>query len=238
MNRSLIWYNLSYYARSLRFIAPCLVFVVFHFSIHSQMPIPIWGQYHLGAVGVFVFSNWIGSSFINSEDRTQQYITMLHVKNETLFHISKIISILVFMIPFYMILITYPLAFGFFERSLLFTELLAVAVIHFLFSLMGASVGAFFNADFHNKKTLIPLQALVVLVMVVPPDMFLGDNALARFVAYLLPPLNFFGDRLNTLSSGVFVMDGNFLLFILRSAGYSLALIAVYIFLIKKRNKH
>jgi len=163
---------------------------------------------------------------------------MLHVKNETLFHISKIISILIFMMPFYMVLIAYPAMLGFFERSLLFTEILAVAIIHFLFSLMGTSVGVFFNADFHNKKTMIPLQALVVLVLVVPLDMILGDNMLARYVAYLLPPLNFFGDRLNTLSSGVFVMDGNFLLFILRSAGYSLALIAVYIFLIKKRNKH
>ena len=237
MNKALIWYNLSYYAKTLKFIAPCLVFIVWHLSIHSQIPISIWSQYHLAAVTIFVFSNWIGTSFINSEDRTQQYITRLHVKNETTYHLAKILTILLLMMPFYAIMIFYPIMFGFFIRSLLITEVLAIIIIHFLFSLMGASMSVFFNGDFHNQKNILPLQVLVMLIVVVPFASIFEDNVLIRYAIMFLPPVNFFGDRLHELDSGVFVMDSNFLVFVLYSLGYSLGLIMVYIFMIKKKNK-
>ena len=238
MIRSLIWYNLSYYAKTLKFIAPCLVFIVWHFSIHSQMPISIWSQYHLTALTIFVFSNWIGTSFINSEDRTQQFITRLHSKNETTYHVSKIITILLLMIPFYVIMIFYPIVFGFFVRSLLFTEVLTVVAIHFLFSLMGASMSVFFNADFHNQKNILPLQVLIMLLVTVPFATIFEDNVFIRYAVNLLPPVNFFGGRLHELDNGIFVIGGNFLVFVLWSLGYSLALITIYILMIRRKNKH
>ena len=237
MSKSLIWYNLSYYAKTLKFITPCLVFIAWHLSIHSQIPIPIWNQYHLAALTIFVFSNWIGTGFINSEDRTQQFITRLHTKNETVYHISKIVTILFLMMPFYAVMIFYPIIFGFFVRDLLFTEIIAVVIIHFLFSLMGASMCVFFNADFHNQKNILPLQALVMLLVIVPFETIFEDNVLIRYAVNLLPPLNFFGGRLHALDSGVFVIDGNFGMFVLWSLGYSIALIAIYIVMIKKKNK-
>jgi len=187
---------------------------------------------------MFVLSNWIGTSLINCENRIQQYITRLHSKNETTYHLSKIIAVLLLMIPFYAIMIFHPIVFGFFVRSLSFTEVLAVITIHFLFSLMGVSVSVFFNADFHNKKSILPLQVLVMLIMVVPLAMIFEDNVFIRYAVKLLPPLNFFGERLHELDSGVFVMNGNFFVFVLYSLGYSTALITIYVLLIKKINNH
>ena len=238
MNRALIWYNIKYYVETLKFIAPLMVFVVFHAFIYSQRPIPIWSQYYLTAMAVFVFANWIGASFINSEDRTQQYITRLHVKNETTYHIAKIITILLLLMPLYALLIFYPVVFGFFVRSLLVTEVLVAVVIHFLFSLMGASVGVFFNVDFHRRETALPLLALVIVVMVIPLDVIFHGNALVRYAVLLLPPLNFLSQRLHDLDSDVFVIDSNFLIFVLYSLGYSLILIATYVMMIQKKNKY
>jgi len=237
MSRALIEYNISYYAKTLKFIAPCLVFIVWHFSIYSQIPIIIWSQYHLTAVTIFVLSNWIGTSFINCEDRTQQYITRLHTKNEVMYHVSKIITILLLMVPFYVIMIFYPIVFGFFVRNLLFAEIIVVVIIHFLFSLMGAAMSVFFNVDFHNQKNILPLQALVMLITIIPFTTIFEDNVFIRYAVYLLPPLNFFSARLQDLNSGVFMVDSNFFIFILYSLGYSLVLITVYILMIKKRNK-
>jgi len=202
------------------------------------MPISIWSQYHLTALTIFVFSNWIGTSFINSEDRTQQFITRLHSKNETTYHVSKIITILLLMIPFYVIMIFYPIVFGFFVRSLLFTEVLTVVAIHFLFSLMGASMSVFFNADFHNQKNILPLQVLIMLLVTVPFATIFEDNVFIRYAVNLLPPVNFFGGRLHELDNGIFVIGGNFLVFVLWSLGYSLALITIYILMIRRKNKH
>lgn len=237
MNKALVWYNLSYYTKTLKFIAPCMVFIVWHFSIFSQSPIPIWSQYYLTAITIFILSNWIGTGFINCEHKTQQYITRLHVGSDLVYHVSKIIAILLFLIPFYALMVFYPIVFGFFVRHLLATEVLAVLIIHFLFSLMGVSVSVFFNADFHDKTTILPLQVLVVFFVVVPFAVIFEDNTFVRYAVYLLPPLNFLGERLHALDSGVFLLDSKFLIFILYSLGYSLGLIAVYVLLVRKKFK-
>jgi len=142
------------------------------------------------------------------------------------------------MIPFYAIMIFYPIIFGFFVRSLLFTEIIAVVTIHFLFSLMGASMSVFFNVDFHNQKNMLPLQVLVMLLVIIPFGMIFDDNIFIRYAVNLLPPLNFFGERLHDLDSGIFVMDGNFWTFVLWSLGYSLVLVVVYVLLIRKKDKN
>ena len=142
------------------------------------------------------------------------------------------------MMPFYAIMIFYPIVFGFFVRSLLFTEIIAVVAIHFLFSLMGTVMSVFFNADFHNQKSALPLQVLAILIAIVPLAVIFEDNLFIRYAVNILPPLNFFGERLHNLDSGIFVMDGNFAAFVLWSLGYSLALIGIYVFAIKRKNKH
>ena len=152
MNISLIGYNISYYVKTLKFVAPCLTYIVFLF-VNYQTPSPIWSNYYITSVAVFILSNWIGTTFINSEDRTQQYITRLHVKNETVYHIYKIISILLFILPFYALLIFYPMMIGFFTRSLMAAEILTLFIIHFLFSLMGTSMSMFLIRICKIKKT-------------------------------------------------------------------------------------
>jgi len=142
------------------------------------------------------------------------------------------------MTPFYILLIFYPIVFGFFVRSLLFIEILAMLIIHFMFSLMGTAVSIFFNVDFHNQKTVLPLQALVILVIAVPFAVTFEDNVFVQYITYLLPPINFLGQRLHDLDNGIFILDNNFLIFILYSLGYSLALIVIYILLIRNKNKH
>ena len=141
------------------------------------------------------------------------------------------------MMPFYVVMIFYPIVFGFFVRSLLFTEIIAVVIIHFLFSLMGASISVFFNADFHNEKNILALQVLVMLIVIVPFAEIFEYNMFIRFAVNLLPPLNFFGQRFHQLDSGLFVINGNFWVFVLWSLGYSAALITIYIFMIKKKSK-
>ena len=237
MNLSLIRYNISYYVKTLKFVAPLLAYIVFLF-MNYQIPSPIWSNYYITAVAIFILSNWIGNSFINSEDKTQQYITRLHVKNETMYHVSKVISVLLFMLPFYVLLIFYPVMIGFFVRGLTVVEVLVSFIIHFLFSLMGVAVGIFFNFDLHrHRNAVLPLQALIILITVMPLSLMFENNAAVRFAAYLLPPVNFLNERLHYLHSELFVPDLNFMLFILYSVGYSLLLIVAYIFIVRKKGR-
>jgi len=237
MNLSLIRYNISYYVKTLKFVAPLLVYIVFLF-VNYQIPGPIWSNYYITAVAIFVLSNWFGTDFINSEDKTQSYITRLHVKNETVYHVSKIISVLLFMLPFYVLLIFYPVMIGFFMRGLTAVEVLVSFIIHFLFSLMGVAVSIFFNLDLHkHKNAVLPLQALIILVTVMPLALMFENNAAIGFAVYLLPPVNFLNESLHYLRDDLYIPDLNFMLFILYSVGYSLLLIIAYIFIVRKKGR-
>lgn len=233
----LIKYNISYYAKTSKFIAPSLVFIIFLFFIYNQIPISIWSNFYITAMAIFVLTNWIGTSFLSSEDKTQGYITRLHAKNEKIYHISKIASILVIMTPFYAILIFYPIVFGFFARGILASELLVAVAMHFSFSLMGCATSLFFDKNLSKKEAALPLQLVIILICVIPLALIFEGNALVRYATYLLPPLNFLGQRLHDLDSGIFEINLSFLLFILYSLGYSLVLIVAYIFLVQKKNK-
>lgn len=238
MNISLIKYNLSYYVKTLRFIGPCLLYIVFFFINYQFKRIGIWDNCYITAVAIFVLSNWIGTSFVNSEDKTQQYITRLHVINETTYHISKIISILVFMLPFYILVIFYPITFGFFTRNILPSEILVCTIIHFLFSLMGVSISIFFNSDLlTNKNMTIPIHAFIILITIIPITLVFKDNIFVKYIAYLLPPVNFLTEKLYSLNDEIYSLDYGFLIFVIYATGYSLILIALYCIIIQRKNK-
>ncbi|MCL2353046.1 MAG: hypothetical protein FWC69_00280 [Defluviitaleaceae bacterium] len=235
---ALIKYNLSYYAKTLKYIAPIIAFVIFFAFFYNQRGVPIWETFYITSIAIFVVSSWISTSFVNAEDKTQQYITKTHVKSENKYHILKIASILVFMVPFYALLIAYPMALGFFARNLAIGEVIVVVIIHFLASLSGVAIGLFFNQDMHGDKSMmIPWQLTVTLVVAVPFERIFSENIFVRIAAYALPPLNFLGERMNALGDGSFAIDGNFLLFAVYSLGYSLVLVGVYVLMIRKRSK-
>ena len=227
MNKALIAYNLSYYGKSLKFLAPSIIFLVFFGAIHSQRPIPIWIHLNMTATVVFPLSVWLAITLIQTEDITQQNITLLHVKNKVSYHLAKIISALVVCAPFYGLFVLFPTVFGFFPRRLGIVEILAALVMHFLSSLLGVGVGILVS---HRKITL-PAQVLATILPIIPFGVIYGDNALVRSGAYLLPPLHFIGERLGALDSGVLEIDGHYLVFVVYSLGYAAVLIGAYLFI-------
>ena len=238
MNVPLIKYNIDYYIRSAKYLAPVIIFFAFLGIVYQAAPIGIWSNLHITLVAIFILANWIGVSFVNSEDKTQQYITMLHVNNETVFHLSKIASVVVFLIPFYAITLLIPLLQGSFIRSVLLSDVIVYLIVYFLIGMLGVSVGLFFNSDIFPGEMAILAHISVISIIVIPFGAMYEDISLVVYAYNLLPPVHFLAQRLHDLDDGVFIMDGNFLIFVLYSLGYSLALITAYILVIKKKNKH
>ena len=233
----LVKYNISYYIKSVKYLPPVILFATVISIVYQTAPIGIWSNLHVTTIVMFIFASWIASSLINSEVPTQQYITILHVKNETLYHMSKIVSIIVFLIPFYIITLIIPLILGSFTRRLLISEVIVYIVVYFLIGLLGASIGIFFNSFVFSGEMAILIHLTVISIIVVPFNVIFEDNLLVVYASYLLPPINFMANRLHNLSEGIFVMDFNFFVFVIWVLGYSLVLITLYNIVIQKRNK-
>jgi len=234
---SLIKYNISYYVKSAKYLPPLICYAAFLAINYSSAPIGIWSNLHITAVAIFVLSSWIGVSFINCEDKTQQYITMLHVKNETIYHSSKIAAIIIFLIPFYLITIAMPIIGGWFARDILLSEVVVNIAVHFLVSLLGVSIGIFFNTDIFAAEPAMMMHLLVISVVVVPLNVIFEDNLLVVYAYYLVPPVNFLAERWHRLGEGLFYIDYRFLIFVGLSLGYALILITLYTAVIRRRNK-
>lgn len=217
---------------------PVILFIAFLGINYQVSPIGIWSNLHITFIAIFILSSWVGVSFVNSEDKTQQYITRLHINNETVYHLSKIASIVAFLIPFYAITLLIPLVQGSFTRSLLLSEIFVYFIVYFLIGLLGVTVGIFFNSDIFSGEMAILTHILVVSIIIVPFNMMFEDNMFIVFAYYLLPPINFLAQRLHDLDTGVFIIDSNFLIFVLYSLGYSITLIVLYILVMQKKNKY
>lgn len=232
---ALIKYNIHYYINSSKYLPPLVLYAVF-FAINYQMsPIGIWSNLHITAIAMFIISNWVAVSFINNENKTQQIITRLHVKNDMHYHLCKIVSIVLFLFPLYIMLILYPMLIGAYARSLQFTEFLVFIIVHTIISLLGAGIGVIFNEHFMQRNdAAIMLHLMVVLVITVPFGTIYYDNPLIVLAHSLLPPINFLAERLHYLQDGYFIFDMHFLVFCLYGLGYAVGIMGVYLFLINR----
>jgi len=232
----LIKYNIEYYIRSAKYLPPVIVYLVFLAINYQVAPIGIWSNLHITLLGIFILSSWIGVNFANSEDKTQQTITKLHINNDYVYHLSKIISILTFLIPFYAITLLIPIVSGSFTRGLLFSEALIYIAVYVLVGLLGIMVGVLFNSNIFKEEVAVLLHLSVLAATAIPFGAIYADNQFVVIAHRLLPPVNFLAQRLQYLDSGTFAVDGNFWLFILNSAAYTAMLIALYVFLMRRKS--
>lgn len=238
MNYSLIRYNLTYYLKTPKFIGPLFMFIIFSFMNYNVKPIGIWNNCHITAIVLLILSSWISVSFVNSENKTQQYITRLHIRNELNYNLSKIISIFILVLPFYILSIFCPIVFGFYTRSLKPMEILVYLIINLLFSFIGIIIGLFFNFDIvKNKNIILPLQSLVILINVIPITVIFKHNVFIKYLAYLLLPLNYLIEKIYALNNDFFEINNDFMKFIIYIVVYSIAIIIAYNVIIRRKNK-
>ncbi|MCL2197410.1 MAG: hypothetical protein FWB80_00655 [Defluviitaleaceae bacterium] len=224
---SLIKYNLDYYEKSFKYIIPGLFYIVF-IAINYQTTSPVWSTYFIAALGTFVFANFIATSFMTCEDITQQGITRLHIRNDTAFHLAKIISLLLIMLVACVLVVLFPVAIGFFARSLTVTEIFVALVIHLMLSLLGTAVGIFFTIDSFLIHATVILFSVMPLAAMFESPWIIGAS-------YLLPPVNFLAEDMHYLSDQKLMPSYSLLVFFLYSLGYSLLLFGIYI--LKERRK-
>ncbi|MCL2385958.1 MAG: hypothetical protein FWC89_00260 [Defluviitaleaceae bacterium] len=233
--QALVKYNISYYLNSAKYLPPVICFAVFLGVNYSSAPIGIWSNLYITAVALFIFANWVSASFVNCEHKTQQFITRLHVNNDTRYHLSKIISLVMFLIPFQVITILIPIVTGMFIRGILFREVVIYVIMHLLFSLMGLAIGIFFNADLFSKELATFAHLFIIMVIVIPFNVIFADNALISFAYRLLPPINLLAERLHYIDNGAFPVDVLFLIFVVNAAVYAFGLIVLYVFIMRRK---
>ena len=234
---SLIKYNLNYYIKSTKYLPPVLVFVAFWAINYQTSPIGVWSNLHITSIAVFMFSSWLAVSLVNCEDRMQQNITILHTKNEPMFHISKIVAIHVALVPFYVITLGLPLVLGSFPRRLQIREIFIYFLVYILMGIMGVAVGILFNSDIIKGEIAILMHIVTVAYIGLPFNVVFSESRVIGFLYYIAPPVNFLAERWHELGDYNFALWGGFILFILWVMVYGAGLMWLYLYWIMRKNK-
>ena len=227
---ALVKYQIHYYINSAKYLPPLVLFVLF-VGINYQMgPFGIWSNLYITAMALFVFSSWVAMTFAHCEDKTQQHITAGHLQQEAMYYLSKTLSVLLLLVPFYLMLLLIPTVTGTFIRPILASEMAVYLLVYFLTSLLGASLGMIFNDSLMTKEFAQLALLLVVCVAVVPFNIVYSHIPWVVTLYYLVPSINFLANRLDDLGDEAFLLDWHFLLFVLYMVGYSLVLTGVFVF--------
>ncbi|MCL2235113.1 MAG: hypothetical protein FWB98_01580 [Defluviitaleaceae bacterium] len=235
---SLIRFNIAGYTRSAKYLPGLVLFTVFLGFNYQTAPVDIWGNLHLTSIAIFILATTIAATLVASEDATQQQITLLHTKNETKYHISKILSAVIFLVPFYIVTSVLPVVFGVFPRHLTIIEILTHLSVYFLVGLLGVTLGVFFNFRIFRKETAFAAHIAFVAIIAIPLNVIFSHITVLEFVYYILPPIHFLAEDLNRLSNAsTLPMTGNFLVFTIICLAYSTALAIIYCLVMSNRMK-
>ncbi|MCL2619937.1 MAG: hypothetical protein FWD97_03245 [Defluviitaleaceae bacterium] len=225
---ALIKFNIAYYINSAKYLIPLLFFGGFLVVNFQTAPIDIWGNLHLTSIAIFVFASMVSATLIASEDKTQLYITLLHTKNETKYHLSKILSAKITLVLFYFITVVFPIIGGHFPRQLTLPEIAVYLIVYFLVGLLGVALGVIFTDRIFPREVAFLGHIIAIVIVAVPLHVVFSDIGFLTYVYYLLPPIHFLADEMHNLGEGTLVMDGNFIIFVVSSIIYSIALTIIY----------
>lgn len=185
----LIFYHISYYTKSYRYLAPLIAYVGFLLFIYTLSPNPVMESYAFSSVWLFAVSAWIAYGFADLEPGNQQPVTVSHAGSALAYHLSKLLALLLIGALFSSFAVLYPVLAGKFDRSPSVEEGIAALSAHIGTYLIGIGCALWFSERGFGK-TQASLPAMIgVLVLSLGsgtalerlPDAF-------HFVRWLLPP--------------------------------------------------
>jgi hypothetical protein len=195
-------------------------------------------SYAISSLIIYILSAWITLGFIDMEDNTQQQLTVLHSRNQTVYYLCKIAFLWIFMMILNIIVILYPVVRHLFVRKVTGTDLWIAIAIHAILSLLGISIALLFNSRLlPDRRTGLLCLFGFVLISIIQTGI-IREIPILKYIVYLFPPVSFVMVKMEELS----VMDlikftdtGGIALLLTILLCYSVLLIFLFIKLMKKK---
>lgn len=182
-------YALRYYARSYRYVAPLIVYLVVIIFIYGVVPNPVLSSYGFTSTVLFLVMGWLCFTYIDVEDRTQQAITVLHLGSITKFYMAKMAVMTLIGSILALGTTLYPIVFDKFSAQPSAEQFIVGLISHILLSYLGIAISALFTSKLIPKLNYSILGLFLVLSISLAgagiTDL-LPDSI--TFVSWLLPP--------------------------------------------------
>ncbi|KEK24560.1 hypothetical protein [Bacillus gaemokensis] len=225
---ALIRYNFLDYTKSYKYVPPIAMYIVSLLFVYTYKPNPIVATYLETALTLYLLSAWITITLFHTEDPVQEQITLSHTKKILALYIGKYVTVLLICSVLSLISVIYPIAFQMFKEKITVSLFITGLLAHISLSILGISIATLFTRNIIKKASTAWLSLSFVLLITI------ASIRLKKEMPELLwffPPI----DSFMMLAQ----YEHHLLVHVLRltawAFAYSVVLIGVFLYLVRKR---
>lgn len=231
----LMLYFFQDYKRSYKYTAPLLVYIILIAVMYSNKPAYVMSSYVVTCIFIYAISAWLSMGFIDTEDIVQQQLTILHIKNQNIYYLCKLLFMWFFILILDVLAVYYPILNGAFIRKIVASDIIIALISHAIVGFLGIILGSLFNSRLikDRKMAILFLNVIIIASTVQKPIVQLFP--FLKWVGVAFPPVYLVLDKVGTIE---YVNTGNIFSIIFAFAIaliYSLFLLILFIKCMKKK---
>ncbi len=231
----LMLYFFQDYKRSYKYTAPLLIYFVIIAVMYSTKPAYVMSSYAVTCIFIYAISAWISFGFIDNEDVVQQQLTILHIKNQNIYYLCKILFLWIFILILDVFTVYYPILNGAFIRKIVVSDIIIALISHAIVGLLGITVASLFNSRLvkDRKMAILFLNLIIIVSTVQKPIVQLFP--FLKWIGAAVPPVYLILDKVGTIDYVNVENIFNILFAFAIALIYSLFLIILFIKCMRKK---
>lgn len=177
--------------RTLKFIAPTLLYFILLLVLYSYKNVESLASYSISCLIIYLISIWISYILFTMDNNEEKKFIISLLASKKRYLLYKFIYIQMIMFAYSLVAIIYPLLFGIFSNTVSIKQFLIVLIVHLLIANFATIIIMYFTLTrLANKKYTIPGILLVSLISIV-------IRLIPKPISYiyvLFPPINLLTD--------------------------------------------
>ena len=231
--KAFVRYQLISYIRTLKFIPPAVIFLVWVFILYAYKNVPILSSYAVSSIALYLTIAWITMSIFTMEEESEKHILFAHLKSKGRFLAGKWIALLIIMFILALFAIFYPLIIGSFLRKMTVGDYGMAFYSHILFAFFGILVGTLFSATTLSLKKYAWLAAVFVIVASLASKSLIESFPFLEWIVWIFPPVF----KVIKYMEDPIIVDISFMIDLIFVLLYTLGIAILTIFLFKRKER-
>lgn len=184
-----IRYQLISFVRSLKFIPPFAIFLVWVFILYAYKNVPILSSYGASSIAMYLIMTWITMAIFTLDEESEKHILISHLKRKVSYLFGKWLTILVVMIPLLLFSIFYPILADSFKGDMSLSLYVYAFYSHLAFTTFGIFVGTLFSATKLATKKYAWLSSVLIIVISLSSKSIIEISSFFKWIMWVFPPV-------------------------------------------------
>ena len=192
----LIRYQYKQYKLSAKWVMPCAGLLAAYATMYYVAPVGVVSVFSMMGLFLFCIMVWIGVTNQDVEPEVSEQVMILRLQSERKYYLCHIIflagicvwiTLLSMLVP---ILKHILLGNSFFDRSLIWSDIIGGFLIMFACSFVGAMVGELFHTRIVKKREYAIGATVFVALVAVTRNGIIADYSFAKYILWVIPPVS------------------------------------------------